>query len=269
MEWKNIYRGFAMGVCDLVPGISGGTVAVLLGFYDRLIEAINGIFSREWKRHFAFLIPLGIGMVSAIFILGRVMEWLLENHEVGTMYFFVGLIVGVLPFLLRESDAKRTFAWKHYLFVLVGIGIIFLIDMGTEKTALITDRSLATYGLFFVSGVLASAAMILPGISGSFVLLVLGVYYTAIGAVVNLELTVIITVAAGIFIGIITMSKIIRFCLHRYKTATFAIIIGLVIGSVFAIFPGIGASATQIIAHIGLLVAGLIVAVVLGKVEYQ
>lgn len=268
MEWKNIYRGFAMGVSDLVPGISGGTIAVLLGIYDQLIEAISGVFSRDWKKHVLFLIPLGIGLVSALFILSGVMKWLLNNHEVGTMYFFVGLIIGVLPFLLRESKAKTTFKWHHYLFVVIGIGLIFLIDSGTAQTEIITDRSLATYGLLFVSGILASAAMILPGISGSFVLLVLGVYYTAIDAVHNLEFSVIIVVAAGIFIGIITMSNIIKFFLQRYKSSTFALIIGLVIGSIFVIFPGIGENLLQIIVYIAIFAVGLFTAVILGKVEY-
>lgn len=269
MEWRNLYRGFIMGVCDLVPGVSGGTVAVLLGFYDRLIEAISELFTRGWKRHMQFLIPLAIGVGGAIFILSKVMKWLFANYQMGTMFFFVGLIIGVLPFLFRESDAARTFKWSHYVFILIGIGLIFVIGMGTEKTTIITDRSLSTYGLLFLSGILASAAMILPGISGSFVLLVLGVYYTAIDAVVNLEIPVIITVAAGIFIGIITMSKIIRYFLHHFKYATFALIIGLVIGSVFVIFPGFGASIGQIIVHLIVFIAGLLVAITLGKVEYN
>ena len=78
MEWRNIYRGILMGATDLVPGISGGTIAVLLGIYDRLIAAISGIFSKEWKKHIGFLIPLGLGMVIAIFLLASLIEWLLS-----------------------------------------------------------------------------------------------------------------------------------------------------------------------------------------------
>src|SRR5690625_807950 len=101
MEWRNVFRGMAMGVIEVVPGISSGTFAVLLGIYDRLIAAINGLTTRYWKRHIGFLIPLVIGMGIAIFSFSHVMTWLIENHIQPTYYFFIGLILGVLPFLFR------------------------------------------------------------------------------------------------------------------------------------------------------------------------
>src|SRR5690625_4228471 len=109
MKWKNIYRGFAMGISDVVPGVSGGTIAVILKFYDELIMAINGFFSRKWKEHLRFLVPLAIGMGLAIFSFSRVMDWLLTFYERPTYYFFLGLIVGILPNLFKESKARITF----------------------------------------------------------------------------------------------------------------------------------------------------------------
>src|SRR5690625_6766712 len=102
MEWKNLYRGIAMGVIDVVPGISSSTIAVLLGIYDRLIAALSGLFSKEWKKHLQFLLPLGIGIAFAIFSFSHVMNWLLEHYNRQTFYFFIGLIIGVLPFLFYE-----------------------------------------------------------------------------------------------------------------------------------------------------------------------
>lgn len=268
MHWKNLYRGFLMGVSDLVPGVSGGTIAVLLGIYQQLIDSISGLFTREWKKHLQFLLPLGIGVTLAILILSKVMKWLLNHYEMATFYFFLGLIIGVLPYLFRESNIKQLFKWYHYLFLLSGIGIILLIGIGTEKTEIITDRSLLTYGYLFLSGVIASAAMILPGISGSFVLLILGVYYTAIDAVDHLEISVILVMGIGIFIGVISISKIIKFFLNHYRTATFAMVIGLVIGSVFVIFPGWAVNFSQMLLFVIVFSVGLFVAYILGKVEY-
>ncbi len=268
MKWKNIYRGMAMGVSDVVPGVSGGTIAVLLGFYDQLIAAINGLFTREWKKHLGFLIPLGIGMALAIFSFSRLMDWILTYYEQPTYYFFIGLIIGILPYLFRESAAKTTFKWQHILLLIVGVFLISRLNINPDEGGIITDRSFSIYVLLFFSGFIASAAMILPGISGSLVLVVIGVYRTVLNAISTLDFKVIIIVGIGIALGIITMSKIIHYFLENYRTASFAFIIGLVIGSVFVIFPGWTANISQLILCIILFAVGLVVAYLLGKVEY-
>src|SRR5699024_3064098 len=268
MEWKDIYRGIAMGISDLVPGVSGGTIAVLLGIYDRLIAAINGLLSKEWKKHLGFLIPLGAGMGLAIFSFSHLMKWLLAFHMQPTLYFFVGLIVGILPYLFRESEPRTTFTWKHILLLFLGILLISMLPLDPECGAVIEHKTLSTYVLLFFSGMLASAAMILPGISGSLVLVLIGVYQTIIHAISEFDLKVIIIVGFGIAIGIITMSKIIHYFLIKYRTATFAFIIGLVIGSIFVIFPGWASTVSQLVICVIVFAAGLLIAYILGKVEY-
>src|SRR5699024_9229030 len=196
-----------MGISDVVPGVSGGTIAVLLGFYDQLIASINGVFTKDWKKNIGFLIPVVIGMGVAIYSLSHLMKWLLAYHSQPTYYFFVGLIIGILPYLFRESDAKNTFQWHHYVLLLIGISLILAIPANPSESAIITDRSFQTLMLLFFSGFTASAAMILPGISGSFVLLVIGVYSTIMHAVSTLDLQIIVIVGTGIALGIIFMSK--------------------------------------------------------------
>ncbi|HLR43049.1 MAG TPA: DUF368 domain-containing protein [Pseudogracilibacillus sp.] len=268
MNWKNIYRGMAMGISDVVPGVSGGTIAVILGFYDQLIAAINGVFSRDWKKHITFLIPIAIGMGSAIIIFSRVMKWLLAYYSQPTYFFFIGLIIGILPYLFRESDAKNSFRWHHYVLLLLGVVLILLLPIDPSEGAVIENKTFNTYVLLFFSGMIASAAMILPGISGSLVLLVIGVYATVIHAVTIFEIDVILIVGTGIAIGMITMSKIIHYFLQHYRIATFALIIGLVIGSVFVIFPGWAATGGMMLACILVFFIGLLTAYILGKVEY-
>lgn len=270
MEWKNIYRGFVMGASDVIPGVSGGTIAVLLGIYDRLISAINGLFSKDWKKHLSFLIPLGIGIVLAIFLLAKVMKWLLLHHNGPTFFFFLGLILGVIPFLLREADVKNTFTTKHVAILIVAaISITLLLFLNDDAEAIITDRSLSTYLLLLFSGFIGSAAMVLPGISGSFMLLVIGVYDTVINAIDNLEIDVILVTGAGIFIGIIFMSKVINYFLTHFRTGTFAVIIGMVIGSIVVIFPGWPISVPLLLISILTFAIGLTAAYILGKVEYE
>lgn len=269
MEWKNVYRGLIMGASDVVPGVSGGTIAVLLGIYDRFIAAISGVFTKEWRRHFKFLFPLAIGVATSILLLSRLMDWLILNYGGPTYFFFLGLILGIVPYLFRESKARETFKAHHFLLLIFGLILLILLPEPVNKGEVIETFTMGTYVYLFISGCLASAAMILPGISGALVFLILGVFPTIIAAINNLDLLIMAIVGAGIFTGVITMSKVIQFFFMRFKTATFALIIGLVIGSVFVIFPGWPVAWSSLILSIITFSAGLLAAYTLGKVEYE
>lgn len=269
MRWKNIYRGMLMGVSDIVPGVSGGTIAVLLGIYDELIRSINNLLSKKYKAALKFLIPLAIGVVLALFTLSHFMGWLLLKHPVPTFFGFMGLIIGVLPFLFRESDAKHTFRLSHYVLLVIGIILIILLPEASSNTEIITDRGLGFYAYLFLAGILASAAMILPGISGSFILLVMGVYLTAINGLKELDFLIILTLGSGIVLGILLMSKIINYFLTHYRTGTFALIIGLVIGSIKVVFPGLPQTGLIWLLSVSTFILGLLIAYILGKIEYK
>jgi len=270
MKWRNVYRGFFIGTSDIVPGVSGGTIAVLLGIYDQLIAAITGLFSKEWKKHIGFLLPLVIGAGLAIFSFSHLMEWLLTYHGRATFYFFIGLILGSLPFLFKESGLQQNIGNKKYVIILiVGIVLINLLPLDPTGGSIIDERSFSMYVILFFSGFLASAAMILPGISGSFVLLVIGMYHTIIQALTEIEIPVIIVVSAGIAIGILTMSKIIHYFFNKFRLETYALIIGLVIGSVILIArkAGYAAGVGEFILSLIVFFIGLMVAMVLGTVK--
>ncbi|GIP32166.1 DUF368 domain-containing protein [Paenibacillus sp. J2TS4] len=267
MEWRNIYRGLLIGATDLIPGVSGGTLAIMLGIYDRLLEAISGFFSREWKRHIGFLIPLAVGMGTALILLSRLIKYLLAHHYEPTQFFFVGLIIGIVPFLLKQSDAKRNFSKRHIIMMLVAVVLAAsLAFLPTDNSAEpITSLSFLTIlGLFF-SGWLASMAMLLPGISGSFVLLLLGVYPTAIHALSELNVPLIATIGAGVIIGFIVSSKGIRYLLSHYSHTTYAVIIGLIFGSVAVVFPGFPSHIETIAVSAVTFVAGLSLALAFGS----
>ncbi|WP_281976195.1 DUF368 domain-containing protein [Halobacillus litoralis] len=269
-EWRNIYRGILMGASDVVPGVSGGTIAVVLGIYDRLIEAINGLFSKEWKKHLKFLVPLGIGVVTSIALLAKLIEWLFEHYPGPTQFFFLGLIIGVLPYLVHKADMKHQFKGKHYMLVLIGAVIVAsMVFFQTSESEPMQNITFSTYILLFFSGWIASSAMILPGISGSFILLIIGVYSTVVSGISDFQLDIIAVVGLGIVCGIVVMSKIVKFFLENYTSGTFAIIIGLVIGSVFVIFPGVPENLTMWIVSIITFVGGLLAAWLLGRVEYK
>lgn len=269
MEWKNIYRGMLMGASDVIPGVSGGTIALLLGIYDQLIVAINGFLSREWKKHLGFLVPLGLGVAVAVLALSKLIDWLLMHYPGPLKFFFLGLILGVLPYLFHQADVKRTFKWPHFMILIIGALLISsIVFFDTTEGNLIESRTLSIYLFLFFSGFIASAAMILPGISGSMILLVIGSYATIINAISTLQLDVMAVTGAGIVIGIIVMSRIIQFFLQRFEKATYACVIGFVLGSLAIVFPGWPKDTSFMLLSIATFASGLIVATILGKVEY-
>ena len=269
MEWKNIFRGMLIGASDLVPGVSGGTIGVILGIYERLIVAISGFFSREWRKHLGFLIPLGVGAVLAIFLLSHVMKWLLEYYPQPTFFFFLGLIGGIVPFLFKKINYKSTFGIKHYVVLLISaIAIATTAFIKEDKEAVIIEALNTTTALYlFFSGWLASMAMLLPGISGSLVMLLLGAYETVINALATLNVGIIVVVGAGIVVGFIISSKVIRYLLATMPVFTYAIIIGMVLGSVIVIFPGIESNVMLLVVSILTFIVGFYSASYVGRHE--
>ncbi|NHA41941.1 DUF368 domain-containing protein [Staphylococcus schleiferi] len=272
---SNIPRGFAMGISDLIPGVSGGTIALLLGIYDDFIASVSGVFSKHFKKSILFLLPIIIGMALAIGILSSVINYLLATHLIPTMFFFFGLILGIIPFLLRISHYKQTYKIQHW--IIMGVAIIALALMAYFKGETShaapshIDLSLPMLIKYFIAGVCASSAMLLPGISGSFILLLFGVYSTvtySISEIVrfNFEaLPVILMVGMGIVVGFLIASKVITYLLKHYTYLTYAAILGLVIGSLFSVFPGLPNQGLTWLASIITLILGFIISFILSR----
>lgn len=260
MEWKNIYRGILMGISDLIPGVSGGTIAFILGIYDRLLESISGFFSREWKKQLGFLVPLGTGIAITLLLFSRFIEFLLENHYEATQFFFMGLILGVLPYIMKQADVKKNFTARHLVILLViGAALASMAFIQTDdNVAPITELSVPTFFLLFFSGWIASMAMLLPGISGSFILLLIGVYSTAINALSTLNLPIVMAIGAGVMVGFIISSKAISYLLEHFTYVTYAAIIGLILGSLFVVFPGFAADPMTLVTSLITFAVGLL-----------
>ncbi|MGZ9232886.1 DUF368 domain-containing protein [Staphylococcus aureus] len=277
-KWVNILKGFAMGTSDLVPGVSGGTIALLLGIYNQFIASISGIFSRRFWPSFTFLIPIIIGMLLAMGSLSNLFNYLLSQHHIPTMFFFGGLIIGIVPYLLKISNYKTSFTTKHYMMVIAGIAILIVITLMNNGDKHAGETLTLSTGLiikYFIAGMCASSAMLLPGISGSFMLLVFGVYGTvmlAISEVVKLNfagLPILLAVGFGVLAGFIISSKIIQYFLTHHKLMTFALIIGFVVGSLFAVFPGLPTNIVMWFVSLVVFIIGFIVSLTLGRITAE
>ncbi|HDI1131122.1 TPA: DUF368 domain-containing protein [Staphylococcus aureus] len=277
-KWINILKGFAMGTSDLAPGVSGGTIALLLGIYNQFISSISGIFSRRFWPSFTFLIPIIIGMLLAMGSLSNLFNYLLSQHHIPTMFFFGGLIIGIVPYLLKISNYKTSFTTKHYMMVIAGIAILIVITLmnnGDKHAGETLTLSTSLIIKYFIAGMCASSAMLLPGISGSFMLLVFGVYGTvmlAISEVVKLNFTglpILLAVGFGVLAGFIISSKIIQYFLTHHKLMTFALIIGFVVGSLFAVFPGLPTNIVMWFVSLVVFIIGFIVSLTLGRITAE
>ncbi|PTI67194.1 DUF368 domain-containing protein [Staphylococcus succinus] len=276
IKWSNLWRGFAMGTSDLVPGVSGGTIALLLGIYNDFIRSISGIFSKRFWESLKFLIPIVLGMLIAIGSLSKLINFLLNTHPIPTLFFFVGLILGIIPYLLKTSRFKQTFTAKHYMLVVLGIVVIVVITLlnnGNKHAGETLTFSTSLFIKYFIAGVCASSAMLLPGISGSFMLLVFGAYGTIMYAISEFlsfnfnAVPILLTVGLGIIAGFLLSSKAIQYFLNYHTSLTYALIIGFVVGSLYAVFPGLPTSIFMWLISVLTLIIGFFISYKLGHIS--
>lgn len=234
----NALKGTLIGAANTIPGVSGGTIAVITRLYDDLIASVGGFFRTGWKRNVRFLLPILLGVAVGIGVVAQGIDYLLVTFPLQTAFFFMGLILGSVPFLMRITLRER-FRPIYALPFALTFAILLVMSLVGRPPASepITELTLASGLLIFGAGVVASATMVVPGISGSFVLLLIGMYSTFIRAVGDLNIPVLAVLLPGFAVGIVLVSKGIGFLLSRFHGVTYWAIIGLVLGSVVAIWP--------------------------------
>jgi putative membrane protein len=234
-------NGVAMGAADVVPGVSGGTIAFISGIYEELLTAIsnfnleairilrkNGL-KAAWKYiHGDFLFTLFVGIALSIFSLAQLIKYLLEQHPVLIWSFFFGLVLAS-TWLVGKQISKRN-AVIGLLFVLGAITAYWITTI--EATA-----NVSSTWFFFVSGMIAICAMILPGISGSFILLLLGSYHAVIEAIHDRDLKLIVIFTLGCGVGLLSFSRVLKWLFAKFKNATLAVLTGFLLGSLNKIWP--------------------------------
>ena len=241
---KLFFAGIVVGIANVIPGVSGGTMAVILGVYDRLIAVISfnikKIFA-EWK----FWLPLGIGMGAGIVLFSKLVDFLFEKYPVYTSFFFTGLIIGSLPMIYRRcvnaGQKQKMPSWGVCVCIVAAFALMVFLALFNQESlsegAVYTELTLALGLKLFVGGALAAIAMIIPGISGSFLMLVLGIYATIIGAVADLNVLVLLPVAAGAVVGLFSGAGLVRTLMSKVPFHTYGVILGLIAGSILAVVP--------------------------------
>ena len=278
---RHFVNGFLIGIANIIPGMSGGTIALVLGIYERLISALHKIglttlksllrfltfrknaysdFKSELRRiDFGFLFTLGIGVIAAVLVLTELLEYLYQKHHEATYGFFFGLVLASILIPLR---LLKGFSWRELLILIIAIALIVCIEEFKKSAAAKTTDtvehirvSLWTLGFYVVCGAVVISAMILPGVSGSFLLVAFGAYFSLLSTINDLKedfltllkgnvstyfidnLTILVVFTFGCFIGIIAFTRLINYLLKRYRNLTLAFLVGLMVGSLYSLWP--------------------------------
>lgn len=235
-------KGFFMGAANVVPGVSGGTVALITGIYQEIIEALNSLMEKEtWKAlfngrwrdfwhniHGEFLLSLAIGVIASVFTLAKLMTYVLSNHPIQTWAFFFGLIIASSVIMFRGI---KGWGVKEVLFTIAGI------VLGIVVCTLSPTETPDGWWFIFLCGAIAICTMILPGISGSFILVILSKYDYVMNAIANLDIPVLLIFGIGCVVGILAFSKFLHWLLGRYEKQTMLILLGFVLGSLVKVWP--------------------------------
>lgn len=235
----NFIKGFILGIANVIPGVSGGTMAVSMGLYELILSSIGNFF-KDIKGNFIKLLPIILGILVAIVSTSKLVTYALTNYKAQTLCLFIGLIFGGVSLIMRKIKGKGS-KINYLIFFIV---FFFVISLNFLKTGLIeisfTNMGIIDYLLLLVMGFIASSAMVIPGISGSFILMVLGYYDKIIYTISTItdfsklgsNLLILVPFGIGVIIGIVFMAKLITNLIKKYETKTYFAIMGFVLSSI-------------------------------------
>ena len=248
------FKGLAMGAADVVPGVSGGTIAFISGIYEELVVSISNInfsllktlqkegFKVAWKQlNGSFLAALFIGVLISILSLAKTIKYLLENEPILLWSFFFGLVMASIIFI-----GKQVQKWNYKLLLLAILGATFGYTITIVSSTSVTEIN---YLFLVFAGAIASCAMILPGISGSYILLLMGVYPIVMTAITNRDVKIISAIGVGVVLGLLFFSKLLKWLFSKYKNEMLVVLTGIMFGSLNKVWPWKITVTTYINSH--------------------
>ncbi len=240
-------KGFILGVANVIPGVSGGTLAVSLGLYERILECVTTLF-KKFKENLTFIMPIALGIGVAILSTSKLVTYALTNFKAQTIFLFVGLIFGGISLIMKKVKGQKSF----FNICVLCIVFIFVLGLNFVKTDLFsisfTNMKIVDYILLALAGFIASSAMVIPGISGSFVLMVFGYYEKIMATISHLttfknvgqDLIILTIFGIGVLLGILFMAKLITKLIEKNEVRTYFAIMGFVLSSIVVLLIQIG-----------------------------
>ena len=281
---KLFFKGFIMGIANIIPGVSGGTLAIILGIYERLLEAISHFF-KNFKDNLKFLIPVFLGIGVSLITMSNIIDYSYKHYPLPTTIFFVGLVLGGIPLLINKTKKEKT---KNKVVNIIAFILTFSLVLimafadkifGSSKEVILSNMSLVGYIKVLLVGCIASATMIIPGVSGSLVLMLLGYYYPVISLIKDLTHfnnligngIILGVFGIGVLLGLVLIAKLLEYLFKKHAKATYYGVLGFIFASLIAIpassFKVItnNISVAHIIISIITLLSGMFIAYKLGE----
>lgn len=259
-----ILKGLWIGGTMTIPGVSGGSMALLLGVYDDLIAAIAS-FRKNWKHNLIFLCEFVLGGLGGLAMFSGLFLKLLEKYPMPTSYFFLGAVAAGIPVIFKEAGIRK-FTYKIPLCIPIGIGLVLLLGLLPEGAFSVTSGGIASMLMNFAGGIIIAVALVLPGISVSQMLLMMGLYETVFGAMQNFNILPLIPMGIGLVVGILLTTSLLGKALEKYPQVTYLVVFGFVLGSLPQLFPGIPSGGELILCIVTMLAGfALIFGLMLGN----
>lgn len=259
-----LLKGVIIGATMLVPGVSGGSMAMILGIYDRLISAVSS-FRQNKSRSFRLLLVVGAGGVLGMFLFSKPLLVLINKYPLPMMYFFMGAVCGSIPMIIKKSEMKKL-SVRGVIYVILGIVMVFAISkIPADIVSDTTGTGLKTMLFLLVAGFLAAAALVLPGISISYILLVLGLYDEIMMAISQVYMAYLMPLGLGLLIGVILITKLLEKAMNSFPQPTYLIIMGFILGSMIEIFPGVPMGLEIILCGLSFITGTVIILLILKK----
>lgn len=234
---SNCIKGIFIGAGAILPGISSGVICVILGIYEKILDSILHFFQNV-KQNFKFLFPLGIGGFIGVFLFGNLLNYVFYTFPIQTKSIFIGLILGSIPTLLKQIHQGGTSLKIKYIPFFVFALLIGILSVVLEKHLQLSyNLENINFLYLFICGICMSAGVIIPGVSNTVILMLLGVYGTYLSSVSSMYLPVLIPLGLGLIIGSLFFMKFTKFLLNHFYLQTFYAIVGFSVGSIFVLFP--------------------------------
>lgn len=233
----NIFIGVLIGAGAILPGVSSGVLCVIFGIYEKLINSIFSIF-KDFKKNISFLLPIMIGILIGIIVFGNILKFLFSTYHMQSCFSFIGLILGSIPILLKRTLNGNKVKLSYFISFLLAFTFGFILIIIEKHNHFYSTFSNISFLYLILSGCLMSIGIVVPGVSSSVILMLLGTYSTYLDAISCFNVDILFPMGIGVLIGGLVFLKIIKFLLNKYNILTYFAIIGFTLGSIFVLYPG-------------------------------